>query len=92
MVGATLGCVTALPGYCPATRASFDPALKFCDRIKGAAHARGLACYPMAGTPDGGRGDHVLLAPPYIVHAATVEAIVSRFGDAVDDAPAGLPA
>ena len=31
--------------------------------------ARGLAVYPMGGTIDGTRGDHVLLAPPYIVEA-----------------------
>ena len=29
--------------------------------------ARGLMCYPMGGTIDGRRGDHVLLAPPFIV-------------------------
>jgi len=75
-----------------ATRAPFDSALKLHDRIKEAAYARGLACYPMAGTLDGKRGDHVLLAPPYIVNAGEVEAIVSRFGDAVDDALAGLAA
>jgi hypothetical protein len=29
--------------------------------------ARGLMCYPMGGTVDGQRGDHLLLAPPFIV-------------------------
>lgn len=29
--------------------------------------ARGLMVYPMGGTIDGQRGDHVLLAPPFIV-------------------------
>ena len=29
--------------------------------------ARGLMCYPMGGTIDGTQGDHVLLAPPFIV-------------------------
>ena len=29
--------------------------------------ARGLMVYPMGGTIDGVRGDHVLLAPPFIV-------------------------
>jgi adenosylmethionine-8-amino-7-oxononanoate aminotransferase len=75
-----------------ASRAPFDPALKLHERIKQAAYARGLACYPMGGTLDGRRGDHVLLAPPYIVTPAQVDAIVARFGDAVDDAIAGLPA
>jgi len=74
-----------------ATKVPFDPALKLNDRIKQAAYERGLACYAMAGTLDGRRGDHVLLAPPYIATAAEIEAIVARFGDAVDDALAGLP-
>ena len=36
-------------------------------RIKQEAMARGLMVYPMGGTIDGARGDHVLLAPPFIV-------------------------
>ena len=42
--------------------------------------------YPSGGTVDGERGDHVLLAPPFIVDAAAVDAIVERLGDAVDAA------
>lgn len=75
-----------------ATREPFDPALKLHERVKDAAYERGLACYPMGGTIDGRRGNHVLLAPPYIVTAAQVETIVERFGDAVEAALAGLPA
>jgi len=30
----------------------------------------GLMCYPMAGTLDGVSGDHVVLAPPYIISEA----------------------
>jgi hypothetical protein len=40
--------------------------------------------YPMGGTIDGVRGDHVLLAPPFIVSAGDVDAIVERLEDAVD--------
>ena len=50
-----------------ATKAVFDPALKLNERVKHEAYARGLACYPMGGTIDGRHGDHVILAPPYIV-------------------------
>ncbi|WP_439551521.1 aspartate aminotransferase family protein [Falsiroseomonas sp.] len=74
-----------------ASKAVFDPALKLNERIKREAYERGLACYPMAGTIDGKRGDHVILSPPYIAKAADIEAIVARFGDAVDAAIAGLP-
>ena len=69
-----------------ATKEPFDPALRLHERVKNEAYARGLACYPMNGTIDGRRGDHAILAPPYIVGAAQVDAIVERFGDAVEAA------
>lgn len=52
--------------------------------------ARGLMVYPMGGTIDGVRGDHVLLAPPFIIDATHVEAIVDRLGDAIDAALAAV--
>jgi adenosylmethionine-8-amino-7-oxononanoate aminotransferase len=68
------------------SKTPFDPALKLNARIKEAAMERGLMIYPMGGTVDGTAGDHVLLAPPFIVDAATVDTIVERLGDAVDAA------
>jgi hypothetical protein len=68
------------------TRDPFDPALKLHARIKQVAMDRGLMVYPMGGTVDGARGDHVLLAPPFIIDRATVDTIVERLGDAVDAA------
>lgn len=68
------------------TREPFDPALKLNARIKQEAMQRGLMVYPMGGTVDGQRGDHVLLAPPFIVDAATIDTIVERLGEAVDAA------
>jgi adenosylmethionine-8-amino-7-oxononanoate aminotransferase len=46
--------------------------------------------YPMGGTVDGANGDHVLIAPPFIVDGAAIDTIVDRLGDAVDAALAGL--
>jgi adenosylmethionine-8-amino-7-oxononanoate aminotransferase len=74
-----------------ATKAPFDPALKLNPRVKREAMARGLMVYPMGGTVDGVAGDHVLLAPPFIVDGPAIEAIVERLGDAVDAAIANLP-
>ncbi len=71
-----------------ATKAVFDPARKLHARVGEEAYARGLACYPMGGTIDGKRGDHVLVAPPYNVTAAEIGMIVERFGDAIDAAVA----
>ena len=53
--------------------------------------ARGLMVYPMGGTIDGVSGDHVLLAPPFIVDEADIDTIVERLGDAVDAAIASVP-
>jgi adenosylmethionine-8-amino-7-oxononanoate aminotransferase len=75
-----------------ATKAVFDPALQLHERVKQEAYDRGLACYPMGGTLDGRLGNHVILAPPYIVTRDQVDTIVDRFGDAVEAALAGLPA
>ncbi len=68
----------------------FDPALKLHARIKAQAMAQGLMVYPMGGTIDGQRGDHVLLAPPFIVDDDALDAIVQRLARAVDAAMAGL--
>jgi hypothetical protein len=68
------------------TKAPFDPARKLNAKVKKAAMARGLMVYPMGGTIDGTRGDHVLLAPPFIVTASQIDEIVDRLGSAVDDA------
>jgi adenosylmethionine-8-amino-7-oxononanoate aminotransferase len=48
--------------------------------------ARGLMVYPMGGTMDGTRGDHVLLAPPFIIDNMAVDTVVERLGDAIDAA------
>jgi adenosylmethionine-8-amino-7-oxononanoate aminotransferase len=69
-----------------ATRETFDPALKLHARIKAEAMARGLMCYPMGGTVDGQQGDHVLLAPPFIVTPEQIEEIAGRLAEAIDAA------
>ncbi|MCB8874311.1 aspartate aminotransferase family protein [Acidisoma silvae] len=68
------------------TKTPFDPGLRLHERIKAEAFARGMACYPMGGTIDGRRGDHVLLAPPYIATGAEIDRIVEILGEAVDAA------
>lgn len=68
------------------TKEPFDPARKLHAKVKKAAMARGLMVYPMGGTIDGAHGDHVLLAPPFIVTADQIGEIVDRLGSAIDDA------
>ena len=72
------------------TKEPFAPGHKLHARIKQQAMHRGLMAYPMGGTLDGVRGDHVLLAPPFIVEAQDIDTIVERLGDAVDAAIASL--
>jgi adenosylmethionine-8-amino-7-oxononanoate aminotransferase len=67
-----------------ARRTPFDPALKLNQKIKAAAFANGLGCYPSGGTMDGRRGDHVMLAPPYIATPDEIDLIVEKLGSAVD--------
>ena len=72
------------------TKEPFDPALKMHARVKREAMSRGLMVYPMGGTADGQRGDHVLIAPPFIVDATAVDTIVDRLGVSVDAATAEI--
>ena len=74
-----------------ASKRPFDPKLKLNALIKKEAMARGLMVYPMGGTIDGRLGDHVLLAPPFIVDRADIGRIVERLGDAIDAATRALP-
>ena len=73
-----------------ATKAPFDPALALNARVKRAAMAEGLMCYPLGGTIDGRQGDHILLAPPFIIDDSHVTAITEKLGRAVDTAIASL--
>ncbi len=74
-----------------AAKEPFDPAHKLHARIKQQAMARGLMVYPTGGTADSVKGDHVLLAPPFICSEADIDLIVERLGEAVDAAIASLP-
>ena len=72
------------------SKAPFDPALRLHAAVKRAALERGLIVYPMGGTIDGRFGDHVLLAPPFIIEEHKLDLVVTRLGDAVDAAIAGI--
>ena len=73
------------------TKAPFDPSHKLHARIKSQAMARGLMVYPMGGTLDGARGDHVLLAPPFLVTESELDAIVERLAGAIQAALGETP-
>ena len=68
-----------------ASRTPFDPALKLHARLKKAALDKGLMIYPSGGTIDGKSGDHILLAPPFILTEGQADEIVQRLEDTLDE-------
>jgi adenosylmethionine-8-amino-7-oxononanoate aminotransferase len=70
------------------SKAPFDPARGVHKRIKALAFEAGLICYPMGGTIDGLNGDHVLLAPPYIIEDAQIDELVGKLSAAIRQAVA----
>ncbi len=66
------------------SKTPFDPALGVAAKIKKAAVAEGLICYPMSGTRDGKRGDHVLLAPPFIIEDEQIDEMVNKLSQAIE--------
>ena len=68
------------------TKEPFAPQCRLHAVLREAAMARGLMVYPMGGTIDGQRGDHVLLAPPFIASESDLQEIVTRLLEAVNAA------
>ncbi|KAL2816472.1 PLP-dependent transferase [Aspergillus granulosus] len=62
----------------------FHPGVGFGAAVHQATFDQGVAIYPGAGTVDGERGDHVLLAPPYNVTNDELETIVRTLKKAYD--------
>ncbi|UYQ73140.1 aspartate aminotransferase family protein [Pelagibacterium flavum] len=67
------------------TKTPFPPGTRLAARIKANAMALGLMCYPMSGTIDGESGDHILLAPPFIVENTEIDLIVDRLAAAIEN-------
>ena len=63
----------------------FPPEWKLHARVKSAAMARGLMCYPGGGTADGIRGDHILLAPPFVSEEFHIDEMAEKLAAALDD-------
>ncbi len=70
---------------------SFDASLNVHARIKQQAFENGLICYPGGGTIDGQSGDHILLAPPFIVESNQIEECIDKLSKTIDDVLQSLP-
>jgi adenosylmethionine-8-amino-7-oxononanoate aminotransferase len=67
-----------------ASKAPFDHNKKLHAVVKAQAFDNGLLVYPMGGTIDGERGDHVLLAPPFITSEGDLDRIVELLALSID--------
>jgi adenosylmethionine-8-amino-7-oxononanoate aminotransferase len=65
---------------------------KFGKRLFEEAFARGLVVFPASGTVDGVAGDHILLAPPFIITASQVDDLVGILDEAITAVERALPA
>jgi adenosylmethionine-8-amino-7-oxononanoate aminotransferase len=68
-----------------ASKRPFDAQRRISATLKLQALENGLMCYPMAGTLDGVSGDHVVLAPPYIIAEAQLDEIVDKLARSIDE-------
>ncbi|WP_281857983.1 aminotransferase class III-fold pyridoxal phosphate-dependent enzyme, partial [Litoreibacter halocynthiae] len=66
------------------SKTPFAPERAVHKALKKECFEAGLICYPMGGTIDGRNGDHILLAPPFIMEEAHIDEIVSKLQIAID--------
>ena len=66
-----------------ASKTPFSPDRAINKELKKQAFEAGLICYPMGGTIDGKQGDHILLAPPFILDDSHIDEIVSKLQTAI---------
>jgi hypothetical protein len=74
-----------------ATKEPFPPQARLARRLGDAAFQRGLIVYPGQGTIDGVRGDHVMIAPPYVINDEQMDELVEVFVEALEAALGELP-
>jgi adenosylmethionine-8-amino-7-oxononanoate aminotransferase len=68
-----------------ASKAPFDPQLKLNTLIGARCLENGLIVYPGGGGADGVRGDHVVLAPPFVINEAQVRELVSILKQSISE-------
>ena len=71
------------------SKTPFAPEAGLHRRFKKAAFDAGLICYPMGGTIDGRNGDHVLLAPPFIISEDQIGEMVDKLDVALKETVSG---
>lgn len=71
-----------------ASKEPFDPALAVATAVpnEGILQVPGIMMYPGIGSADGVKGDHTLIAPPYVITAEEIDMIVAAAQKAVNSA------
>jgi len=68
------------------TRAPFSHTAGVAERVRQAALAEGVTTYPIQGCVDGEDGDHLLLAPPFIISPRQIHEVTRALTVAIDSA------
>ena len=66
------------------TKEPFQKKLNIAGKIKKQALDIGLICYPMQGTVDGSKGDHILIAPPFIINEDEINELSTKLKSTID--------
>jgi adenosylmethionine-8-amino-7-oxononanoate aminotransferase len=66
-----------------ASKRPFEARHRIASPLKYRALENGLICYPMGGVIDGREGDHVMLAPPFIIDGSHIAEMVDKLDRSV---------
>ena len=67
------------------TREPYPPEAQISRRVADDLFEAGVIVYPMQGSVDGLRGDHLLIAPPFTISTAQIEMLANALRDAIGD-------
>ena len=67
------------------TNEPFPKSFNIAGKIKKRALDLGLICYPMQGTVDGTIGDHILIAPPFIINENEMNEISQKLEKSMEN-------
>jgi adenosylmethionine-8-amino-7-oxononanoate aminotransferase len=67
------------------TRAPFPPDANIAPRIAQDLLDKGIVAYPVQGCADGDRGDHLLLAPPYVITSPIIKRLADTLVEVVSE-------
>lgn len=72
------------------TKEPFGPEARFTQRVLDRCFGNGLLVYPGTGSVDGVRGDHIQVAPPFVVTRTQIDEIVEILDRSLGEAERGV--